>query len=446
VADGKLTPLKISRIKEPGRYIDGRGLYLQVHRTTSDELTKSWLFRYHAKVARKRDGVVRGLVREMGLGPFPAVTLAEARSGSDVVKWSRDYCTKLRSQGIDPIEARKAERVQKAIESAKVVTFKEATERYIKSNCDGWRNKKHAAQWETTVKTYAYPILGQLPVQAIDTALVLKVLEPIWKTIPETASRVRGRIETVLDAARARGERSGENCARWRGHLSHHLPKRSKVRKVENRPALPYAELGAFMAALRAEEGMGARALEFAILTAARSGEVTGATWSEIDLVSKVWTVPAGRMKAGKEHRVPLSTGAIAILEEMAKFREDHQTVVFHAASSRTPLADATLSRVVRRMNEKNAAAGLPEWVDPKQGKAAVPHGFRSTFRDWAGDRTNFPSDLVEFALAHALDDETEAAYRRSDMLERRRRMMTAWSDFTSKAPSKGAEVVAIRG
>jgi integrase len=446
VADGKLTPLKISRIKEPGRYGDGRRLYLGVNRSASGEITKNWIYRYHTKVPRKKDGVVRGLVREMGLGPFPAVTLAEARSGSEIVKWCRDYCDKLRSQNIDPIEARKAERAQKAVESAKAVSFKQATERYIKLNRDAWKSKKHAAQWETTLQQYVYPTLGHLPVQAIDTSLVLKALEPIWKTVPETASRVRGRIETVLAAATAREERAGDNPARWKGHLDHHLPKQSKIRKKKKQPALPYAELAAFMAALRAEEGIAARALEFMILTAARSGETRNAVWSQIDLDAKVWTCPPEIMKAGKEHRVPLCTRAIAILEEMAALREDRSGLVFPGANPQRPLADRTITAVIRRMNAKNAAAGRAKWIDPKQGnREVVPHGFRSSFRDWAGDRTNFSSDLVEFALAHALEDETEAAYRRSDMLEKRRKLMTAWSEFVSKAPADAGAVVPMR-
>jgi integrase len=326
VADGKLTPLKISRIKEPGRYGDGRRLYLVADRSTSGEITKNWVYRYHARVARKSDGVVRGLVREMGLGPFP---LAEARGGSDIVKWSRDYCDKLRSQGIDPIEARKAERAQKAIDTAKAVTFKQAAERYIRSNRDGWKNKKHAAQWEATLEQHVYPTLGHLPVQAIDTSLVLKTLERIWKAIPETAGRVRGRIELVLAAAAARGERIRDNPAAWKGHLDQHLPRRSKIQKVENHPALPYTQLATFMAALRTEEGIAARALEFTILTAARSGETRNAIWSHIDLDAKVWTCPPEIMKAGREHRVPLCARAITILEEMAALREDESSLVF---------------------------------------------------------------------------------------------------------------------
>jgi integrase len=454
MADGKLTPLKISRLKEPGRYIDGRGLYLQITPTEAavrdpekhrGEVNKSWLYRYHAKVPRKKDGVVRGLVREMGLGRFPAVTLADARSGSDIVKWCRDYCAKLRSQGIDPIEARKAERAQKAVEMAKTVTFKQAAERYIKANRQGWKNEKHAAQWEATLKAYAYPTFGHLPVQAIDTALLLKALEPIWETKSETACRVRGRIEAVLAAATVRGERTGDNPARWKGHLAEHLPRRSKVRKVENHPALPYAELAGFMAALRAEEGIGARALEFTILTAARSGETRKAAWSQMELPTKVWTCPPEIMKAGKEHRVPLCARAINILGEMVALREDGSELVFPGADSKKPLSDMTLTAVIRRMNEGNEAAGRPKWIDPRYGKEIVPHGFRSTFRDWAAERTNFPNELLEMALAHTIPNKAEAAYRRGDMFERRRRLMTAWEDFASKPSPKGGNASSIR-
>jgi integrase len=446
VAEGKLTPLKIARIKAPGRYGDGRRLYLQVCHLTSGEIARNWVYRYRANVARKRDGMVRSLTREMGLGPFPAVTLAEARSGSDIVKWSRDYCDKLRSQGIDPIEARKAERAQKAIDTAKAVSFKQAAERYIKSNRDGWKNEKHAAQWETTLEQHVYPTLGHLPVQAIDTSLVLKVLEPIWKTIPETASRVRGRIESVLAASAARGERSRDNPALWKGHLDQHLPRRSRIRKVENHPALPYAELSAFMAALRAQEGIAARALEFTILTAARSGETRNAIWSHIDLDAKVWTCPPEIMKAGREHRVPLCARAITILEEMAALREDESGLVFPGgADPQEPLTDKRVTAVIRRMSASNEAAGCPKWIDPRQGKEIVTHGFRSTFRDWSAEQTNFPNELIEMAMAHTIPNKAEAAYRRGDLFEKRRRLMTVWAEFASKAPASNGAVVPMR-
>jgi integrase len=284
-----MTALAVQRLKEPGYHADGGGLYLQVTATGA----KSWVFRYR----------VNGRLRDMGLGPLHTVSLAEARDKAT-------QCRKLRLEGIDPIDARKAERLAGKLEAAKSMTFAECAAAYIAAHEAGWRNPVHRAQWRSTLETYTGPILGHLPVQAVDLPLVMKVLEPIWTTKTETASRLRGRIESVLDWATVRGYRQGDNPARWRGHLENLLPKPGKVQKVEHHPALPYGEIGAFMALLRNEVGVGARALEFLILTAARTGEVIGATWGEIDLANKLWTIPAERIKAGKEHRVPLTPAA----------------------------------------------------------------------------------------------------------------------------------------
>ena len=313
--------------------------------------------------------------------------------------------------------------------SGQTLTFKEASASYIASHKAGWRNGKHASQWENTLAAYAEPVLGALSIQAIDTGLVLKVLEPIWSAKPETASRVRGRIEAVLDWAEVRGLRRGENPARWRGHLDNLLPATAKVRRVEHHAALPYAELPGFIAKLRAQEGVAARALEFTILTAARTGDTIGALWDEVNTPDKVWIVPAERMKAGKEHRVPLSPRALAILKDEQEVRTSDY--VFPGGKAGKPLSNMAMTEVLRRMG---------------RGDITV-HGFRSTFRDWAAERTNFPSEVVEMALAHAVGDKVEAAYRRGDLFEKRRRLMAEWASYcNTPAASARDKVVPMRG
>ena len=361
---GALTALKVDKKKHPGMYADGGGLYLRV----TANRTRNWVFRF----------MLNGRPRWMGLGPLHTVSLAEARKRAAEFRLQRH-------DGIDPIDARRAERLETRLNAAKALTFRDCAARYIASHRAGWRNPKHAAQWEATLATYAGPVMGGLSVQAIDTALVLKVLEPIWTTKPETAGRVRGRMESILDWAKVRGYRAGENPARWRGHLDKLLPARSKVRRVEHHAALPYAKLPGFLMSLRDQEGIAARALEFAIVTAARTGEVIGARWSEIDLLEKTWTVPPGRMKAGREHRVPLSASALAILEEMQPHRHAEDSFVFPGAKLGRPLSNMAFLMLLRRMGRNNLTA----------------HGFRSSFRDWAAERTNFPSEVVEMALAH---------------------------------------------
>lgn len=310
------------------------------------------------------------------------------------------------------------------------MTFKDAAERYIAAHRAGWRNAKHAAQWGATLKAYAEPIIGESSVQTIDVGLVLKLLEPIWSKKPETASRVRGRIESILDWATARGLRRGENPARWRGHLDKLLPARGKVCKVRHHAALPYAELPGFLAQLRERESVAARALEFAILTAARTGETIGTTWGEISWTDRVWTIPGARMKAGKEHRVPLCDRALAILEEMQRLQpvSDADAYVFPGSKRGQPLSNMAALMLLRRMKRDDLTV----------------HGFRSSFRDWAAERTNFPSEAAEMALAHAVGDKVEAAYRRGDMFEKRRRLMDAWAGYCAHAAQTGA-VVNIR-
>jgi integrase len=306
------------------------------------------------------------------------------------------------------------------------MNFRQCAEAYIASHRTGWRSEKHAKTWSATLEAYAFPVFGDLPVQQVDVALVMKVLEPIWKTKTETASRLRGRIEAVLNWGKTRGYRGGENPAAWKGHLENLLPSRSKVRKVKHHPALHCGEIGAFMAALRAQEGIPARALEFTILMAARSGEVRGARHIELDADALIWTIPGERMKGGREHRVPLSAPAQAIVIEMRKHAVDD--LVFPGHKAKRPLNEGAMLEVLDRMGH---------------GHLTV-HGFRSTFRDWAAEQTAFSSEVVEMALAHAVGDKVEAAYRRGDLFEKRRRLMEAWAAYCA-APAKAGKVVPMR-
>ena len=386
-----LSAIEVNRLTAPGHHAVGgvAGLYLYVN----DSGARAWVLR--TMVGKKR--------RHMGLGGFPDVPLAQAR---EKARKAKDEIV----QGIDPIAQRKAATSQLQAQQATEKTFRQASEGYLAAHGDTWRNPKHRAQWAATLESYAFPVMGNLMVKDVAQEHVLSALEPIWKTKNETASRVRGRIESVLDWATVRKYRSGENPARWKGHLDMLLPAPSKVQKVEHHRALPMDDMPKFMSLLREREGTAARALEFAILCAARSGEVRGAKWSEVDLEAGVWTVPAERMKAGKQQRVPLSESAIRILSTQP--RHQGNELVFPAPRG-GQLSDMSMTAVMRRME-----------VD------AVPHGFRSTFRDWARERTSFPRDLAEQALAHALDNKVEAAYRRGDALDKRREMMEAWDKF----------------
>jgi integrase len=402
-------------------HADGGGLYLQVTAGKEEgQLNKSWLFRF----------AVAGRERQMGLGSLNAVGLSEAREEAE-------RCRKLLKEGKDPIEVRNAERASKQAIAAKSVSFDWCATAYMAAHEAGWRNAKHRQQWPNTLDTYASPIIGKLPVHDIDTGLVIQILQPIWTEKNETASRGRGRIETILDWARVNGHRTGENPARWRGHLNHLLPARSKVHKVEHHPALPYAKIPEFMAELRAQEGLAAKALEFTILTAARSGESRGMPWEgELNTADKVWTVPPHRMKGEREHRVPLTAPALAIIEYMRSVRQNDY--VFPGDKADDPLSDMALTEVIRRMNEARKKAGLPLWNDPKEGgREVVPHGFRSSFRDWVAEKTNFQSEIAEAALAHIKGDKVEGAYQRGTMFEKRRRLMDSWARYC------GAPVVA---
>ncbi len=379
-----------------------------------------------------------GRARTMGLGAYPAVSLAKAREEAAKAR-------AIKAEGKDPIVERDALRVAQRLADAKVKTFDQCRDEYIALNQAGWKNIKHASQWRNTLTTYVTPVFGKLLVQEVDVALVLKALAPIWSTKPETAGRVRGRIESVLDYAAAIKLRTSENPARWRGNLKMLLPSRAKVRKVEHHAALPYSELPAFLDELRGQEGIAARALEFTILTIARTNETIGASWDEISVSEKLWTISAERMKAERDHRVPLSKLALEILDEMKPARDAGGNFVFPGGKAAQPLSNMAMLALVDRMNDRRSVAGQPRWTDPKQGnKDIVPHGFRSTFRDWAAERTNFPNEMVEMALAHAIDSKVEAAYRRGDLFDKRRRLMQAWSVYCQTEERVGGAVIPL--
>lgn len=406
MADGKLTALGIRKQTKPGTYNDGSGLYLRV-----GEAGKSWLYRFK----------LNGKANWMGIGSLNDYSLAEARDKAR-------ECRKLLDQGINPLEARKAAKA--AALEAEGQTFKLMAERYIKAHEAEWRSAKHTAQWTATLTAYAYPLLKDKPVHSIGVNDVLEVLEPIWTAKPETASRVRGRIEAVLDYAAARKLRSTENPARWRGNLDHLLPRRSKVAKVEHHAAIPYADLPALMAKLAESKGVSAMCLRFTILTAARSGEARGAKWAEIDMAAATWTVPAERMKAAREHRVPLSDQAVAILNEMAQLGAEPDKLVFPGQVKKKPLSDVAVSKAL-------TTAG---------GEAFTVHGMRSAFRQWCAEQTAYPAEVAETALAHVNKDKVEAAYQRSDLFEKRRRLMAEWARFCAEVRKPVGNVAVLRG
>lgn len=393
----RLTPLQVKRAVAGDFLADGGGLYLQVGPSGS----KSWIFRF------KRDG----RSREMGLGPLHTIGLAEARDRAQEQR-------KFLLDGVDPIDARNAAKSRQSIQRAKAVSFADCAKAYIDAHQGGWRNPKHVDQWRNTLDTFAGPVIGKLPINVIDTALVMLVLDPIWRTKSETAARLRGRIERVLSWATVRGYRTGENPARWRGHLDQLLPAQSTVQKVQHHAALPYDEIGAFMAELRAQEGIAARALEFTILKVARTGETIGARRTEFDHAEKIWIVPGERMKAGKPHRVPLTTGDVKLLNGLPIVSE----YVFPGRGEGKPLSNMAMLELLRRMGHAELTV----------------HGFRSTFRDWAAERTNHSNIVVEMALAHTIESKVEAAYRRGDLFEKRRRLMNDWTSFCLAANTSG--------
>jgi integrase len=400
----RLTAKAVENQKRAGYFCDGGGLYLQV----TPARAKSWIFRF----------TLGGKPREMGLGGLLAIGLAEARKRAA-------ECRHMLVDGIDPIEARRAHSAQQALSEARTVSFEKCAQGYIAAHGGKWKNPKHAGQWKATLETYCYPVIGALPVQSVDTGLIVKVLQPIWTTKPETASRLRGRIQSVLDWATVSGYRTGDNPARWRGHLDKLLAGIPKEARVKHHAALAYADIGAFMKDLRTQDGTAARALEFLILTAARTGEVIGARPEEFDLAKALWTVSGGRMKTGKEHRIPLASRSAQIIREQLKLGE---TYVFPGLKAGKPLSGMAMLMLLERMG---------------RGDITV-HGFRSSFRDWGAERTAYPSEMLEMALAHTVGDKVEAAYRRGDLFEKRVYLMRDWERHCA-THVKGGKVVPMR-
>lgn len=401
----ELSALQVKRLTQPGKHPVGGvpGLLLQVTETGA----RSWILR--ATVGTKR--------RDIGLGPFPEITLEKAREKA------REAREGIRS-GIDPVEQKRADKAAQIAAQGKILTFAEAAQRFLKTKSHEWKNAKHASQWHSTLETYAFPVIGRLPVDQIEIAHVVRVLEPIWTTKTETATRLRERIERVLSWATVSGFRQGDNPARWKGNLDTILPKPSKVKKVKHHPALPWESAPAFMAELRKREGIAAKALEFAILTAARSSEVRLATWDEIDLEAKLWTVPGERMKRDRTHKVPLSPDVIKLLKALPRF--EGCPLVFPSSTGKA-LSENTLNAVLKRM-----------------GADAVPHGFRSNFKDWARNRTRYADEVSELALAHVNNDATRAAYARDELLPQRTKMMAEWAKFLNTPITKG-DVIPMR-
>jgi integrase len=404
----ELTARQVMTMKAPGLFAVGGvpGLLLQV----TPGQGRSWVYRFQ----------LGGKRRDMGLGGVDDLSLAEAREKAREQR-------RMVLGGVDPIEKRRAERMAKAVDKAKAMTFEQCATAYIQAHQSGWRNEKHRKQWPATLTAYAYPVFGKLPVAALDVGLVMKAIEPIWSAKPETASRLRGRIEAVLDWATVRHYRSGENPARWKGYLESLLPRKTKVRAVEHHAAVDYRLIGAFMGELRQQPGVAARGLEFAILTASRTGEVIGARWDEIDMNNRLWTVPAARMKAGAAHRVPLSGAALELLKPAAACRVND--LVFPSVRQNRPLSPTAFLRVLQGMGRSDLTV----------------HGFRSSFRDWAAEQTNFPSEAAELALAHTVGNKVEAAYRRGDLFEKRRQLAEAWSSFCDGAIHDGNVVNLVR-
>ena len=402
----RLSALQVAKLDKPGYYCDGAGLYLQVSKSGS----KSWIMRY----------TLDGKPCEMGLGSFQTFTLAEARQRATAQR-------KLLADGIDPLAKKHGDQLVKRMADANIITFDKAAAAFIQANSPAWRNVKHGDQWRNTLATYASPVIGALPVSKIETAHVLRILSPIWAAKTETATRVRGRIEKILDWAKVQGYRTGDNPAAWRGHLSEALPTPSKVADAGHHAALPWAEIGAFMVALRAAQGAGARAMELIILTATRTSEVLNAKWAEFDLDAGLWVIPKERMKGFREHRVPLSAAALAVLEK-AKVELTGGEFVF-TGSKRAALSNMTCLATLKRMGRSDLTV----------------HGFRSTFRDWVSESTSYPRDVVEAALAHVRGDKTEAAYFRSDLFDKRRRMMAEWATFVERVEVPADNVVAMR-
>ena len=420
----RLSAVEVKSLKEPGYYADGGNLYLQVtgayepaqpsvassgKKAKTPAAAKSWIFRF----------TLTGRTRDMGLGRYPMVSLDKAREIAE-------RCRRQVAEGLDPIQVRDQERRTAQTAAAKGRTFEQCAKAYIEAHEPSWVNPKHRQQWSNTLKSYAYPLLGRLPVASIDTELVMQVLRPLWSKKPETASRLRGRIETILDWAKVSGFREGENPARWRGHLDHLLPSKRKMRAVRHHPAVPYKDIPAFMPKLRDRDGVAERALEFGILTALRSQEFRRAKWAEIDTEERVWAVPGGRqgrMKRknkdeARDHRVPLSAAALALLEDLPRVGD----YVFPGQRKDDAISDTAIRNVLRDMGYGHEDGTI--------------HGFRSSFRDWAAEKTNFPNHVAEAALAHEIGNDVEAAYRRGELLAKRRQLMEAWAGYCAGRPA----------
>jgi integrase len=418
---GKLTAKEVEKKTAPGLYGDGGGLTLQITKAG----VKSWLYRY----------MIKGKAYGMGLGPAHTITLADARQKAAAAR-------KLVIEGINPLEAKRQRQLDDEMVKARLMTFDQCAYAYIEAHRASWKNAKHVDQWTNTITTYVSPLIGSMPVEQIDTALVVKVLaQPVdkgqqfWQVKNETATRVRGRIESILGWATTSGFRSGDNPARWKGHLENLLATISRAQRIKNHPSLAWAGTGSFICDLRQRDGIAARAVEFTILTASRSGEVRGACWSEIDLAAKVWTIPASRMKAKREHEVPLSDAAIGLLKSLP--RAEGIDLIFPGTKGQA-LSDMSLTAVIRRMNGE-----IPKWTD-KDGKPITVHGFRSTFRMWAAESTNYPREVAEHALAHQLPDAIERAYQRGTQFAKRAAMMNEWAKFCGTVRGEGGEVVPI--
>lgn len=404
-----LTAIQVTKLTKPGLYGDGGGLTLQITKAG----VKSWLFRF------MREGKAYG----MGLGPTHTFSLAEARQKALAAR-------KLLAEGLNPLTEKKEKLLAAALVRARMMSFDQCSKAYIEAHKSSWKNAKHLDQWTNTLATYASPVFGQLPVAEVDTAFVVKCLAPIWQTKTETASRLRGRIESVLGWAATSGYRTGENPARWKGHLENLLANISKTSRTKNHPSLPWQRIGDFMAALKAREGNASRATAFTILTACRSGEVRGAQWTEFDFNEKVWTIPAKRMKAHREHQVPLSDAALAVLASMPQSAE----FVFPGTKGQI-LSDMSLTAVIRRMNGEESK---PVWVDTA-GEGITVHGFRATFRMWTAETTAYPREVAEHALAHKLPDAVERAYQRGTQFLKRQSLMAEWGAYCTAAKTESA-------
>jgi integrase len=403
---GSLSAKKVESLKKIGYHADGDNLYLQV----SSPSSKSWIFRFSFDGRR----------REMGIGPYPEITLEKARESAIELR-------RLVKAGVDPIEQRKADQAAKRAERNNAVTFAYCAKQYIESHRHGWKNPKHAQQWTNTLEQYAYPVIGDTIIKDVDTALIMRILQPIWLTKNETAGRLRGRLENILDWAAVQGFRAVENPARWKGHLDNLLASPGKVQKNNHFKALPYAEINPLMLALRANGSVSAKALEFLILTAARTGEIIGAKWDEIDFDNQLWIVPADRMKAGREHRIPLSSRAVEIIKEMQALKTND--AIFPGRSKGGFLSNAAMDKLLQQT----------------LGIDATVHGMRSTFRDWASERTAYPHEVCEMALAHTIRNQAEAAYRRGDLIEKRRNLMADWVKFCETSADTAGAVIPFK-